>query len=150
MTAVKTLPGDSLLIQIGDGATPTEAFAHDCLINLTRTFALGGDVTDIIVPDCDTPTNAGWKQRFIDGLSGDISGEGVLHTPSVESWFNWLISNASKNVRIKVDVSGALGGGYWSGAYKLQTFSLTGEHKGLTNASIQLVSHGDLTWTDNP
>lgn len=150
MTAVKTLPGDSLLIQIGDGATPTETFAHDCMINGTRTFALGGDVTDIIVPDCDTPTNAGWKQRFIDGLSGDISGEGIVHTSSIATFNTWLTSNTAKNVRVKADVSGALGGGYWSGAYKLQTFSMTGEHKGLTTVSIQLVSHGELTFTANP
>ena len=148
MTAVKTLPGESLLIQIGDGATPTEAFTHDCLINLDRSFTLGADVTDIVVPDCDDPASAGFKERFIDGISGDISGSGVLHTASVETWFNWLVSADAKNVRVKIDVSGALGGGYFSFAAKLSSFSITGTRKNNSTCEVTLVSHGTITWTD--
>lgn len=148
MADVKTLAGEKLLIQIGDGATP-EVFSHDCLINLDRSFALTGDVSDQIVPDCDNPEAAAFKQRFIDGLSGDISGSGVLHTASVESWFAWLTSAAAKNVRVKLDVAGALGGGYFAAAYKLSGMTLTGSRKLNSTVDVSLVSHGVITWVDN-
>ena len=147
MTAVKTLAGESLLIQIGDGAG-TETFTHDCLINLDRAFALAADVTDVMVPDCDDAEAPSWKSRFIDGLSGDISGSGKLHTASVETWFNWFTSGDAKNVRVKVDVSGALGGGYFAFAAKLSNFSMSGARKNYADCEVSLVSHGAITWTD--
>lgn len=149
MTAVKTLAGESLLIQIGDGATPTETFTHDCLINTDRGINFSADVTDVMVPDCDDPEAPAWKQRFIDGLSGDISGSGVLHTASVETWKTWFDSGDSKNVRVNLNVAGALGGGYFSGAFKLSAFNISGTRKNNSTAEVTLVSHGAITWTDN-
>lgn len=149
MTAVKTLPGESLLIQIGDGATPTEIFTHDCLINLDRGFTLSADVTDVVVPDCDDPEAPAWKQRFIDGLSGDVSGSGVLHTASVETWKTWFDSGDAKNCRVNINVAGALGGGYFAGAFKLTSFAISGARKNNSTAEVALVSHGAITWTDN-
>jgi hypothetical protein len=149
MTAVKTLAGESLLIQIGDGATPTETFTHDCLINTDRGISFSSDVTDVIVPDCDDPEAPAFKQRFIDGLSGDVSGAGILHTASVETWFNWFVSGDSKNVRVNQNVAGALGGGYFAAAYKLASFSISGARKNLSTCEVSLVSTGAVTWVDN-
>lgn len=146
MTAVKTVVGEKLLIQIGNGATPVEVFSHDCLINLDRSFALTADATDVIVPDCDAPEQVGFKQRFIDGLSGDISGSGLLHTTSIKAWNDWLISAAGKNCRVNVNVSNALGGGYWAASFKLQSFSISGPRKNLCTVDVQMVSDGVIAW----
>lgn len=146
---VKTLPGTSLLIQIGDGGSPTEIFTHDCLINLDRSFTLAGDTNDVIVPDCDDPTLPAFKQRFIDGISGDISGAGKLHTASAKAWQAWLLSGAAKNVRVKLDVSGALGGGYFAFAAKLSSFAISGARNEVATSDVALMSHGTITWVDN-
>ncbi|RJP54319.1 MAG: hypothetical protein C4583_03070 [Anaerolineaceae bacterium] len=150
MTAVQTLQGEKLLVKI-ETSSGSGVFAHDCLINMERSFALDSELTETVIPDCDDPSLPGWKQRFKDGLSGDVAGAGQLHTPSVETWFNWFAVDTTKNVRIELNgVAGANGGGYWAGAMKLKSFRVTGPRKNISEVAVELVSHGALTWTDNP
>jgi len=149
MAQVKTMVGEKLLILIGDGATPTEAFAHDCLINADRGVEFSAETTDVVVPDCDSPSNPAWKELFKDGIQIKVSGGGVLHTASLEAWFNWMIADTSKNVRIKFDVTGAMGGGYIAVPMKLTGLTIQGARKNNSTVDITLMSHGVATWTDN-
>ena len=147
MANVKTLVGEKLLIQIGDGGSP-EAFAHPCLINAERGVQMSSETNEFVVPDCDNPSAPGWKEMFKDGMSITVSGGGMLDTASVETYFNWMNSDDAKNVRIKVDVSGALGGGYIAVPMKLTAFSMSGQRKNNTTVDLTLMSHGPATWTD--
>lgn len=147
MALVKTIDGAKILIQVGDGATP-EVFAHECLINAERSFALKADGNDVTVPDCDNPTAPAWRQRVIDVLSATISGGGKLHTTSAETYFNWLTSGAAKNVRVKIDTTGENGGGYFAGSFKLTAFSISGVRTDKANCEITLESDGVIAWTD--
>lgn len=146
-TPVKTLPGEQLLVQIGDGAVP-EVFAHPCFINADRGIQLSADTTEIIVPDCDDLSLPAFKEILKDGLSMQVTGGGVLNTPDFKTWFNWMISDTAKNCRIRSNVSLALGGGYISGAFKLTAFSLTGQRKNNSTVEATLMSHGQLAWVD--
>lgn len=148
MASVKTLPGTSLLIQIGDGGSPSETFSHPCLINAERGVQISSETTEVIVPDCDDPTDPAWKQIFKDGLSIQVTGGGKLDTSFLEAYFNWANSDDAKNVRIKFDVSGALGGGYIAVPMKLTNFNVTGQRKDVATAEITLMSHGVASWTD--
>lgn len=148
MAVVKTMNGTKLLVQIGDGASPTEAFAADCLINTERGIVFSSDISEFIVPDCDDPDAPAWKETTKDGLSAAVSGSGMLHTASVSDWFDWLKSASTKNVRVKVDVTAGNGGGYWSGAFHLSQFEITGNRNEKAQVSVSLVSSGALTWTD--
>ncbi len=145
---MKTLNGEQLLIQIGDGASP-ETFAHDCLINTERGIAFAADMQEFVIPNCLTPEDPAWKETTKDGLSASINGAGMVHTSSVESFFNWYTSKNTKNVRVNVNVAGSDGGGYWSGAFHLSAFEITGTRKEKATVSITLVSSGAVTWTDN-
>lgn len=147
MAAVKTLNGEKLLVQIGDGASP-ETFTHDCLINTERGIAFSADTQEFIVPDCAAPEDPAWKVIEKDGLSASISGAGMLHTSSVETWFDWFKDADTKNVRVKIDVAGADGGGYWEGAFHLTGMEITGTRKEKSTVSVTLASSGALTWTD--
>lgn len=147
MTAVKTLNGEKLLVQIGDGASP-ETFAHDCLINTERGIQFSADMQEFTVPDCDDPSSPAWKDRLKDGLSATINGAGMVHTSSLETWFNWFTSNSTKNVRVKADAAGADGGGYWAGAFHLSNYEVTGTRKEKATVSVTLESSGTITWTD--
>lgn len=147
MADVKVMNGEKLLVQIGDGAGP-EVFAHDCLINTDRGIQFSSDITQEITPTCDTPEDPAWKVTEKDGLSATVTGAGKLHTSSVETWFTWFKANATKNVRIKVDVTAGNGGGYWAGAFHLTAMEIAGTRKGKATVSVTLVSSGPLTWTD--
>ncbi len=147
MAAVKTLNGEKLLIQIED-SPGSGTYTHDCLINTERGIAFSADMQEFIVPDCLDPEAPAWKEVVKDGLSAAINGAGMLHTLSVETWFNWLISKDTKNVRVKIDAAGADGGGYWAGAFHLTTLEVTGARKDKSTVSVALVSSGAVTWTD--
>ena len=148
MVAVKTLQGESLLIKI-ETAPGSGIYTHDCLINTDRGVTFESDVTEILVPDCDQPDLPGWKQILKDGLSAEIAGAGVMHTPSLEAWFNWFNGDISKNVRIETNgVTGANGGGYVQGAFKLTSYNWTGARKELSTVEVTLQSHGVCSWTD--
>lgn len=147
MAVVKTMNGTSLLIQISDGASP-ETFTHDCLINAERGIQFSSDVNEFLVPDCDTPDEPAWKETTKDGLSASITGGGMLHTTSVETWFNWFKDDATKNIRVNVNVSAANGGGYWAGAFHLTAFEIGGNRNEKATVSVTLISNGPITWTD--
>lgn len=148
MATVQTMNGTKLLVQIGDGGSP-EVFTHDCLINAERGIAFSSDVAEFVVPDCDAPDEPAWKETTKDGLGASVTGGGMLHTASVETWFNWFKDDATKTCRIKIDVTGANGGGYWEGEFHLTEFEITGNRNEKATVSVTLVASGALTWTDN-
>ncbi|SKA31018.1 phage tail tube protein [Consotaella salsifontis] len=145
---VKSISGKKLLVQIGDGASPDEVFASDCMINAERGLALSVDSNDFVIPDCDDPDAAGWKEREVDGMSGTISGSGMLHTTSFATWFNWMESAAPKRCRVTLDVTAANGGGYVEGLFFLTSFEVKGSRNDKVTADVTLDSTGILTWTD--
>jgi predicted secreted protein len=147
MAAVKTLNGEKLLVQIEDSPSGG-TFTHDCLINTDRGIAFSADMQEFTVPDCADPSAPAWKEVLKDGLSASVTGAGMVHTSSLETWFNWLASADTKNVRVKVDALAADGGGYWAGAFHLSAFEVTGTRKDKATASVTLVSSGTVTWTD--
>lgn len=147
MANVKYMNGTQLLVQISDGADP-EVFAHDCLINTSRGIAFSSDESREVIPDCDNPDDPAWSVLNKDGLSATVTGSGMLHTASVETWFNWFNSDTAKNCRILVNVSAANGGGYWAGAFKLTSMEVTGERNAKAQISVTLGSDGALVWVD--
>lgn len=151
MAPVKAMNGTQLLIQIGDGATPTETFTHDCLINTSRGIQFASETNRQTIPDCLNLDEAAWQSLSKDGLTATITGSGMLHTVSVETWFNWFNSDDAKNVRVLLSgVTGANGGGYWAGAFKLTGFEVTGDRNAKAEVSVTLENDGAITWTDSP
>ena len=146
MTPVNSVNGERLLVQIGDGATPTETFAASCLINTERGIQFTSSTNDAVIPDCENPENPAFVERIKDHPTAAINGAGMLHTSSVDEWFAWYLSQDTNNVRVKVDVSAANGGGYWEGAFLLTDFEVTGTRKEKATASITLQSSGAFRW----
>lgn len=149
MAAVKAINGTSLLVQIGDGGG-TEVFTHDCLINTSRGIQFASETNRQTIPDCDALDATAWQSLSKDGLTATINGAGMLHTASVETWFNWFNSDDAKNVRVLLNgVTGANGGGYWAGAFKLTGFEVTGDRNAKAECTVTLENDGAITWTDN-
>lgn len=147
MASVKALDGIKLLIQI-ETAPGSGTFAHDCLISLDRGISFSAEGSDSNVPDCDDPSLPSWRQTFIDSISAEINGGGMLHTTSTENFFVWLTAGTPKNVRARIDTTGADGGGYFAGAFKLTQFNVTGSRGEKITAEITMANHGAVTWTD--
>lgn len=149
MAPVKAMNGTSVLVQIGDGATPTEAFAHDCLINTDRGIQFASETNRQVLPDCDVPDGTAWSTVTKDSLSATITGSGMLHTASVPDWAAWFDGDDAKNVRVKLNgVAAVNGGGHWAGSFKLTGWEITGTRNEKATVSVTLESDGVVTWVD--
>jgi len=142
-----TLSAAKLLILLGDGATPTEAFTAPCGLT-TKGINFSAASNDITVPDCDDPDAAAWSERVISALSGTVSGSGVLAMESLETWREFFFSGVSKNARVKIDTTLANNGGYFEGKFICTTFNLTGEIGNKIQVEIELQNDGEITWVD--
>lgn len=141
MAAVDVLPGEQILIMIGDGESP-EVFSHPCLINTDRGIQFSSSTTQEVVPDCDDPSAPAWVSTEVDGLNATISGAGMLDVASVEEFYAYYTSGANKNIKVKINKTG---GRTFTGAYKLTEFGITGTRKSKATCSITLVSDGAVT-----
>lgn len=148
MAAVTHMRGVKLLIKVGDAASP-EVFSIYCSINSDRGISFAAQTNDFNIPDCADPDAMSWLVREKVSLSGDISGAGTLNTPDTEAFFDWVTSANTRNVQVHLDgVTGANGGGYWSGAYHCTQFDVTGGQGTKVQCNITLQSDGEVTWTD--
>lgn len=130
-TYVDTLSGENILVQIGDGATP-ETFAHDCMINGSRSLSMTASTKDQAIPNCTDPSAPDKTVRTVDAKDSQISGEGKLHNSSTLAWLNRV--GTAVNVRVR-------SAGIWrvSGSYILTQFDLTGPVREFATASVTLV-----------
>lgn len=148
MAAVKHARGVSLLIKVGDGASP-EVFSIFCSINAARGISFSSTTNDFVLPDCDNPDQLAWVVREKDGLTATINGAGLLNTPDVQTFFDWFKSADSRNVKVVVDVPAADGGVIFSGAFHLTEFEVSGDRGAKIEASLTLVSDGPITSAAN-
>jgi predicted secreted protein len=134
-----------LLVQVGNGASP-EVFTAPCGFT-EKSLQLSADTSDQVIPDCDNPDAAAWVGREVVSLSATVSGQGVLAVESVAVWRAWLLSAANRNVRVVIAGSGAAGGGYYAGAFKLTSFELGATLGEKVTVNVTAVSDGAVTWT---
>lgn len=140
MSFVDVANGELILVQIGDGESP-ETFAHDCLINADRSISLSANMITNVVPRCDDPSAPAKTMRAVESTDSSIGGGGKMHSSSVKTWMDWLLSGEPKNVRVKHNETGK-----WqlAGSYLLETFQVNGTPK--TNAEVTV----NLVQADTP
>lgn len=148
MAEVKHARGVKLLIKVGDGGSP-EAFETYCSVNAERGITFTAGTNDQEVVDCADPDAIAWMVREKSNLSASITGSGMLNTPDVQEFYDWLVSPDSKNVKVAVDVPSVDGGVVFTGAFHLTEFSITGNRGEKMQASISLSSDGAVTSAAN-
>lgn len=146
MAKPATLLGTQLFIKVGDEASP-EVFTHPCLINSTRGVDFTVNGNKIEVPDCTNPDDPAWMEFVKQSIECAISGAGVMDNveATIATYFTWLSGSASKNVQVWVGTIG-----YWSGAFHLTKFSVSGDRGKKIDVAISLDSDGVITWTTGP
>lgn len=147
MSFVAMLTGENLLIQIGDGEED-ETFAHDCLINGERSQEQSSEMSVIVVPRCDDPTQPGKTVRRKRSTDVGVSFSGMLHATSAKVWQDWAAGGA-KNIRVKQQGAGATGGWTRAGAFFLENFTLGGTALEGQTCSGRLVQADETTLTAN-
>lgn len=141
MAAVAHAKGVTLVLKVGDGASP-EVFTAKCSINAERGITFTSTLTDTAIPDCADPEALATIARDKTDYSVSVTGAGILDLGEELEFYNWLVSPDSKNC--KIVVAGA-GGTTFTGAFHLGEFSLTGNRGGKIECSISLSSDGAVT-----
>ena len=141
MTKPTTMKFGDFLIEIGDGGAP-ETFGAPCGLT-SKTFGGTADTVDTLVPDCDDPDAPAWKERAVQSLARDISGQGVLAAEFLQQWDDWFSSGLSRNCKITLPKPAP--GFVWSGAYLLTSFSVTADLGDKVKVNISMTSDGQVT-----
>lgn len=135
-------------VLLGDGATPTEAFAWPCgatARSVTFTNNLGEDV----VLDCTDPTGtAAAITRWLESQDTKVTISGRVSKEAFATWRAWADDGDAKNIRLVLDEALADNGGYWSLAAYLQDFEIGQEGKATATFSATIAGTGRRTWTD--
>jgi len=145
-TPVKHARGVKLLIMVGDGATP-EVFTAYCTVNAARSITGEAATNDFNIPDCADPDALGWLVREKVSLSYSLQGAGILNTPDVQVFTDFLADPTSRNCQIVVDVPAADGGVVFAGPFHMTKFEITGDRGSKMEATINMVSDGEVTVT---
>ncbi|WP_266030422.1 phage tail tube protein [Brucella intermedia] len=147
MAQAKTLKFKDQILLLGDGATPTEAFAAPCgFTSLNMTVNIETNTTN--VPDCEDPELPAWLESDEVSKQMVLGGSGVMDRDAMQVWRDWLMNGGEKNVRWLTAGTAAEGGGYWSAPAILTQYEETGERGQRWQNNIQVTLNGKPTWTD--
>jgi len=139
---------DFAIIKIGDGATPTEAFAVTCGIqDVNINQAVG--TQDRFVRDCTKPGEIPNRKVKATGKSLDVTGSGLIDKAQIAIYNSAL--GVTKNYKIEVyQDNGTDAGtllGTFAGSFMMTASNQSIPREGTASAEITLANHGAWTWT---
>jgi len=86
-------------IEIGDGATPTEAFTFICGLT-SKGIDMSSDVVTSEVPDCFSEDLPSWQEKDVKSITATLSGSGMWTAQAHETLLQWWLTAAKKNVKV--------------------------------------------------
>ncbi|MBD0416505.1 phage tail tube protein [Oryzicola mucosus] len=136
-----------LFIEFGDGASP-EVFKYNCTINTSQDFTVEATTVEATDPNCEFPDAPGWVLRSVDTLSANFNGAGTTDPLSYAVLRQHMLSGEPFNVRVRIDLPLAAGGGYYVGRYVMTSLGVAKEGKGYITSSVAAQSDGEIVWVD--
>lgn len=143
MAAVKHARGVKLLLKVESQEVP-DLFVAFCTINAARGITFSSATNEFPEIDCDNPDQVAWIVREKSSLSCAVTGAGILNTPDVQEFYDWLTDENSRSCEIVIDVDPSDGGVVFSGNFHLTDFSITGDRGSKMEATITLASDGEI------
>jgi len=135
--------GRSLLIKIGDGATPTEVFTVLCGLN-SKTLTINNSEIDVTTADCASPGGALWTEVLSGTKRVSVSGNGFFKDEAAELALNTLAMAADSLANFQIIVPSF---GTFEGSFFLSSVEYGGEKDGGVTYSLALASSGAVTFT---
>ena len=134
-------PGRLLLIRIGNGGDPVEAFANLCGIR-TRSFNLSASEVDTTIPDCNNPGLKVQRTAEPGIVQRTFSGSGAFVSGATQAILMGHVREATIfNAEVVVP-----GEGVYSGPWMVSDFEFTGEMEGNMEFSATFTAAGPLTF----
>ena len=132
--------GIDLVVKIGDGSTPTEAFAT---VGGARSNSLSFNNTPI---DATSASSTGHWREYLDGKpnpSMDISVSGVFQDDAQDAQIQTdMYASTLRNFQIVVPDFGT-----FEGPFLITSYSVNGSHDGEMTFDLSLQSGGQVSYT---
>lgn len=141
MPNITPVIGYQMTVAIGNGATPTEAFAHPVLINTSRGIKFTANTESDELVDTANQALPATTVRRVSATDSTIDGAGMVHAADVKTYLDWMAGGLPKNVKV------TMGNATVTGSYILTSFSVTAERMKTAEVQITLEQAGAYTIT---
>lgn len=147
MAKPRTYVGSTVAIFLESAASPG-TFLRPCGLN-NHTVTFSKNTQDVTVPDCDDPELPAWIERGVESLDMNANGSGILAAEAVDNWWRAFNTTESINARVYIGKPDNIADGrYWEGRVHITSFEVTGERGGKAQASVTIVSDGEMTYNE--
>lgn len=137
-----------LIVQLGDGGTPTETFAHTCGAN-TFGITLTNNLGENTALDCDNPLDVPAAiVRHLESQDTSVTISGMVTTEAWPTWRAWADEGTEKNIKILLDEPAAKNGGHWILPALLGSVEFSKESNGKVTFSATISGAGQRVWAD--
>lgn len=150
MALATTLSFANFLVYLGDGATPENFYTTSSAAFTDHSLKCKTSTGSTEVPDTGNPALPSVEELEAKMLSLEVAGSGVLDMLAVNDWVQWWIGGQPRDIRVMLNATGALGGGYFATQGILSDFSPGAKKGEKCSISVTIVSTGPITWTPNP
>ncbi len=141
MAAITTARGYQYTVQVGNGATPTEVFAHPALINTTRGITMTVNAASAEVVDATNQALPATTVRIAQSTDSKIDAAGMLHTSSLKEYMDMAATGKVTNLKFTGP------GATITGPYILTSFQITGDRVEMVECTMTFEQAGAVTVT---
>lgn len=136
--------GRQMLVFIGDGAAPTEAFEVLCALT-AKTLTINNEEIDVTTPDCEEPGGVMWTEVLDGAKRVALSGSGMSKKENSEARLAEVAMNPDgpfANLRIVVPNFGT-----FQGSFFIQSSGFAGDGTGGGTFEFAAGSSGAIAFT---
>jgi TP901-1 family phage major tail protein len=135
--------GRLMLVRIGNGATPTEAFALLCGLR-SKTLTINNSEIDVTTADCTTPGGPLWTEVLAGVKRVSVTGNGYFKDEATEATMNTKVMSADPTANFEIVVPEL---GTFAGKFFISNVEYGGEQEDGVTYSLSLGSTGVITFT---
>jgi TP901-1 family phage major tail protein len=135
--------GRLMLVRIGDGATPTEAFGLLCGLR-SKTLTINNSEIDVTTADCTTPGGVLWTEVLAGVKRVNVTGNGYFKDEATEARLNTVVMSAGAKCNFEIVVPEL---GTFAGEFMISNVDYGGEQEDGVTYSLSLGSSGPVTFT---
>lgn len=135
--------GRLMLVKIGDGATPTEAFTTLCGLR-SKTLTINNAEVDVTSASCSDPGGPLWTEVMEGAKRVEVSGNGYFTDSAAEGALKDLAMDDTPLANFQIIVPDF---GTFQGSFILSSVEYGGEQEDGVTYSFALASSGAVTFT---
>lgn len=129
--------GSSYVVELGDGATPTEVFTKVAVINTSKSITGSAETATAQVRDLDDNGAVMKTVRKVTSTDTSISGSGQVHPIAMLALWNLFYSGEARNMKFRTNgLTGVQGGLIHAGKFVLTNIQVSAETDSLVECEL--------------